>query len=521
MALPKIEPLSSEFEVSKNDSNAVKVEIEKLGQAIFDKTNSSLKSATQAVVGDVPNMIQQLTTEIESGPIETFGNAMNKLVKLVQDLGINLYDYNESLARTVDKFVDKQGKLEEKLAGFREQGIRATIENNRIKILTEREVNKMLEKRQNNETKIQEKIENRVKLQEELDKRVHADSKIRTKNQEAIEANEREISDLRLANEEIDKATGKTADTGRDTGGFSKLGELKEAFMVIPDTITEVFTTFKDFGSTVFGGLQMLFTKGPFAVLSKAFKGIANLFKTARLLIALKVIAVIAAFQFVAERIDMIGDIFRKIWGKITGFFKGIVDWFKNSPIGKFFGLSGDGDDQPDKKGYNKMSDDGMYGIGEDGSEVAPSNLVDEFLPASKDPTNAPVVDPVTNKIIQPGEEGYEKARANRLQDTQDYETDAQNILLQGTGKTVEDLRSVNGDTVKDGEEKKFTSKSLADMNAEMLALSKSSAPITIQNNNAISNNNTAGSNASIGFQIHEPDSSFVNVRKDNTVQTL
>jgi len=203
MALPKIEPLSSEFEVSKNDSNAVKVEIEKLGKAIFEKTNTSLKSATQAVISDVPGMIQTLTQEIESGPIETFGNAINKLVKLVQDLGINLYDYNADLAKTVDRFVDKQGKLEEKLAGFREQGIRATIENNRIKILTEREVNKLVEKRQKNETKIQEKIENRVKLQEELDKRVHADSQIRRDNQKAIEKNEREISQLKSDNEEI------------------------------------------------------------------------------------------------------------------------------------------------------------------------------------------------------------------------------------------------------------------------------------------------------------------------------
>ena len=81
MALPKIEPLSSEFEVSKNDSNAVKVEIEKLGKVIFEKTNTSLKSATQAVVSNVPDMIKTLTTEIESGPIDSFGNAINKLVK--------------------------------------------------------------------------------------------------------------------------------------------------------------------------------------------------------------------------------------------------------------------------------------------------------------------------------------------------------------------------------------------------------------------------------------------------------
>ena len=43
MALPKIEPLSSEFEVTKNDSNAVKVQIEKLGKAIFEKTNTNYK----------------------------------------------------------------------------------------------------------------------------------------------------------------------------------------------------------------------------------------------------------------------------------------------------------------------------------------------------------------------------------------------------------------------------------------------------------------------------------------------
>ena len=341
MALPKIEPLSSEFEVSKNDSNAVKVEIEKLGKAIFEKTNTSLKSATQAVISDVPGMIQTLTQEIESGPIETFGNAINKLVKLVQDLGINLYDYNADLAKTVDRFVDKQGKLEEKLAGFREQGIRATIENNRIKILTEREVNKLVEKRQKNETKIQEKIENRVKLQEELDKRVHADSQIRRDNQKAIEKNEREISQLKSDNEEIDKATGKTADTGRDVGGFSKIAELKEAFMVIPDTIAEVATGFKDVGKSIFQGIAA-FIGNPMKAISKAFKGIANLFRTARLLIALKVLAVIAALQFVAERIDMIGDVFRKIWGKITDFFKGIIDWFKNSKLGKLLGFGKD-----------------------------------------------------------------------------------------------------------------------------------------------------------------------------------
>ena len=513
MALPKIEPLSSEFEVSKNDSNAVKVEIEKLGKAIFEKTNTSLKSATQAVISDVPGMIQTLTQEIESGPIETFGNAINKLVKLVQDLGINLYDYNADLAKTVDRFVDKQGKLEEKLAGFREQGIRATIENNRIKILTEREVNKLVEKRQKNETKIQEKIENRVKLQEELDKRVHADSQIRRDNQKAIEKNEREISQLKSDNEEIDKATGKTADTGRDVGGFSKIAELKEAFMVIPDTIAEVATGFKDVGKSIFQGIAA-FIGNPMKAISKAFKGIANLFRTARLLIALKVLAVIAALQFVAERIDMIGDVFRKIWGKITDFFKGIIDWFKNSKLGKLLGFGKDDEttEQPadgspiqmakentmeklneDKpgiiaKGFGKVKN--LFGFGKKEEEQEPEKQLNE---------NEKKIIPVN---LKKANEGVEFA-STTIDDVP-------------TG-SVADLKTLTGSVTADGES---TPKQLSTL-LDAQKAAESGNIINVQNNNQIANNTSGGSNATIGFSTHLPDESFINVRKDNTTQSI
>jgi hypothetical protein len=41
--------------------------------------------------------------------------------------------------------------------------------------------------------------------------------------------------------ESIDKTDDSQTTAGRDDSGFSKLAELKEAFMIIPDTITEVF----------------------------------------------------------------------------------------------------------------------------------------------------------------------------------------------------------------------------------------------------------------------------------------
>jgi hypothetical protein len=505
MALPKIDKLSSEFTVSENDSGAVKNEIVKLGQAIFDKTNSSLKSATQSVIGDVPTMIKSLTEEIERGPVDSFGNAMNKLIKITQELGINLYDYNEGLAKSVEEFTGNQEKLEKKLNELREQGIRGTIENNTIKLLTEKEVLKLVEKRKDNEIKIVEKTTAREKLQLALDSTVHTTSKKRDKAQDAIIKNEKEISKLKLDNEEIEKkTTSTTADTGRDQGGFGKLAELKEAFMVIPDTIADVAGGFADVGKSIYGGIAQ-FIGAPMKTLGKAFKGIANIFKTARLMIALKVLLIIAALQFVAENIGKIIGVFKNIWNKVTDFFKGIVDWFKNSAVGKFFGLGGDDTTiEPNKAAAANQMDDGTYAIGQE-DVAAPENANDEFLPQSKDPLAAPVVDPVTNNIIQPGEEGYDKARENRMQDTQSYMGDEQKV------NAINELRSVTGDNAGDGS----TSSMLKSLEKE----TKTIAPnvINVQNNNSIANNTSGGSSATIGFNIHEPDNTFKYVRQGST----
>ena len=74
----------------------------------------------------------------------------------------------------------------------------------------------------------------KAKLQADLDSKVWENSKARTKAQEKIVKNEETIAQLRLDNEEIDKKTGTTADTGfsGNDQGFSKLTELKEAFMI-------------------------------------------------------------------------------------------------------------------------------------------------------------------------------------------------------------------------------------------------------------------------------------------------
>ncbi len=80
--------------------------------------------------------------------------------------------------------------------------------------------------------------------------------------------------------------------------------------------------------------------------------------------------------------------------------------------------------------------------------------------------------------------------------------------------------KEVVGSTV-DGTDKS-TAKSLEEINAEAAALKDSKkGMVNIQNNNSITNSNQAGNTNTIGFNIHEPDTSLVNVRKDNTQQTI
>jgi hypothetical protein len=93
-SVAEIAPLSTEFNMPGQQTqakDAVTKEIEKLGEVIIEKTSVGLKAATQAVIGDVPKMIADLTKEIESGPVDNFAIAIRKLIALVDDLGINLY----------------------------------------------------------------------------------------------------------------------------------------------------------------------------------------------------------------------------------------------------------------------------------------------------------------------------------------------------------------------------------------------------------------------------------------------
>ena len=159
MALPSLKKAGIEQATTQEVANTpmnVEQEVLKLGKSIQQSSSLGLQAATQAVVGNVPAMIRDLTDDIKSGSISNFATAMNKLITLTEDLGINLRDYNEELADTVERFTGDQAKLQEELHKLREQGIKAEIDEDgkRIRMLTQNDIVEYNRQRQVNDESI-------------------------------------------------------------------------------------------------------------------------------------------------------------------------------------------------------------------------------------------------------------------------------------------------------------------------------------------------------------------------------
>ena len=519
-----IEPLSTEFDVPGTESKSVvEKEITALGKVIFEKATVGLKSATQAVVSNVPQMIQELTQEIESGSIQSFNTAINKLNILIDKLGINLRSYDTKLADAVDKFRGKQEKLQQDLARLREEGIKAEI-NERgtgIKFLTRQEITQREKEYKERERIIADEQQKRLDLVKTIENTNRSDKeniKARKDLNKSIEK-EQELKEKNAKEGEVLRST--TADTGRDMGGFSKLAEIKEAFMVIPDTINEVAGGFAQFGKSLMSGFKQ-FLFAPLKTIGRLFKTIGNIFRSARALIALKVLAVIAAFQFFAEKIDFIKEkftgAFTAVLDGITGafekvknFFQGIVDWFKNSAVGKFFF-----GDQEEKERQDAVEGKGKFQSLEGEGAIDISNDAELSKFDAKDPIR-PFYDKESKQIIQPDNPNFLEIKKRQFNNSEQMiGDDGRLIPIVNEPKSLLAERQVVGNNMADGSD---TSDALKFLQNESQTLD---TPVVtnIQNNSNVNSQQSSGTTIA-GFVDHEPDTSFKFIRRDNGDQYI
>ena len=280
--------------------------------------------------------------------------------------------------------------------------------------------------------------------------------------------------------------------------------------MVIPDTIGEAMESFSNAGRGVFTGLTNLFKKGGLAA---AFKGLVNFFKTARLMIMAKFLLLVAGIQFVAEKIDVIADFFKRMFDRIAGFFKAIGDWFANSWIGRKLGLGTTDDEETDKiierekKKEYKAMDEGTFAIGEDGAEIKDENLsVRDILQQNEGDASVAETVAMDDRATKDGNKKRIVKKTSSMDLTKDEDSD-QLTIADIIGK-----KEVTGDQLTDGS----TSSMLKSLETESAKSSQNSV-INVQNNTNQTNSQSSATNVS-GFIDHEVETSFKFVRAGNTM---
>ena len=350
MALPSIE-------TETNAVDQTQSAIDKLGKSIMEKASMSIQGATKAIIPNIPKMINELTMDLEKGPINSFTKVIVKLEKMVESLGLDLRSYNEDLADMLQQREQKAVESEKTVADLRQQNIIARVnkETKEVEVLTRSQIRieeKLMKKQTDRIAVLQKSIEKDRRALQEKDKLSNQEKNVVRKR---IVANTEALTKLEGQRDERASTLNTTADTGRSKPLPMFVEQLKDAFMEPFAAIRESFNMLKETGkgsaelvNFLTGGLFLKAFKG----LTRGVKAIGAFFTLARLALAGKFALIIGAITFVATKIK-----------SIVGFFQKIIDWFRNSYVGKLLGLSKETPEEKaerEQKSENFGLNDGM-----------------------------------------------------------------------------------------------------------------------------------------------------------------
>jgi len=214
--------------------------VSSIGQAIFTQARVSFEAASQAVVPDVAGMVAELTDDLSSGQLERFGQGLQKVDKLVNELGIDIGKYNKGLGEFLEAREKKAAISEETVNELRTQNIKAQVnEFGEVVILTRTQI----EEQQNLLKEQNAEIKNSKKVIEEL-------TDIQKKGGDLTEQQSQKLVE---ANNNVIKTTEQRADTmaslnlteAEDKRGFfQRLGDDISEY--VPDGLSDVGSAFTE-----------------------------------------------------------------------------------------------------------------------------------------------------------------------------------------------------------------------------------------------------------------------------------
>jgi len=376
MALPTLEAVTDKGEVQKIISD--------IATAVFKSAKVSLDSAAKAVIPSVPDMVEEVLDDLQSGSVRTFNLALDKLDRLVQKLGVDLNDYSKELANFQTKREEKIIKSETKIQALKEKNIIATIEKSGdIKILSQNEIIT----RQENLRALEKNIAAMEKSLEKDRELLQEGNKLKTtaqanKKQEILQKTEKLEEDKQKAADQRE-VLGSKGD--EQPGVFQRASEGVGNFVeeYVPTPIADVGSAFveglmgpitavKELGS-VFGGLLK-----PLKLLKPLFSGLLGSFKKFGLALKASIVSFLPMIAIAA----LVG---LALFALYKAFQKAV----------EFFNIQKDG---PSESGLGG-SQDTDFGMEPD--------VAAEGDMSSKMQRRA-IVDQETKKIIQPDDPSYD-----------------------------------------------------------------------------------------------------------------
>ena len=320
-------------------------DIRNVTKAMMSTVMKTVSAGQKTVISptEIRNITTQIVADAESGSIRRFEMALDKAKKVIDDLDIDLKDFNTSLAKRIKELDDQTLQSQKEVETLRKENVVAEVRANKqgkefayeTHILSKKEIETrtalLIQRKkqfEEDETRILKEREKLLSSEElllpEQKKQIIADQERLDKEKELIQKEETTLNPLK---DDDDKGMGPTS---------SFYEELKAPFIAVGDA----FMSLKDIGKDMVR-IFKFFSEGGLTKGLKSFKNgvmaLGRFFMSTKVLIGLAIVGVIAAVVFFKDKLisigkfiigipEMIANGIKKVWIMISDFFKSAIN---------------------------------------------------------------------------------------------------------------------------------------------------------------------------------------------------
>ena len=313
-------------------------DIKALFKTITSETMKTVSAGQKTIISPttVRNLAKEITEQAESGSIFKFEEALKRTEAIIEKLGINLVDFNESLSARIKQLGEQKVKAEAEVQELRQNNIAAEVktikEGKEFRIETNILTRKEIKERTNLlNLQIKQTDKREKEIIKEREKLLKKDE-LTTADKEKIIADEKEITQRRaaIATESDTLGIDRTADTGANRLEMPPMlaafvDGLKTPFTAIGEAGLQLKDTIMGIGETF-----MFLGKGSLVILVKAFRALALIMKPIPLAIGAAIAGAVFMIVKFKDKIGEFVDAVKTIPGKIKDFFTEAFGKIKN-----------------------------------------------------------------------------------------------------------------------------------------------------------------------------------------------